>query len=64
MRIVFFGRRSRTFETTLRRLTDAQIELAKMAVERKLRRRLPVDPKTGYPSFAVYNSKGEEIGGG
>lgn len=43
--------------------TDADIEAARLAVEDRIGRKLPVDPRTGFPSFTIY-ADGEEYGGG
>lgn len=43
---------------------DTALDLARSAVEKRLGRKLPIDPRTNYPSFTVYNAAGDEVGGG
>jgi hypothetical protein len=47
----------------LSEFSDEAMEAARQEAERLLGRKLPLDPKTGYPSFTVYRD-GVEIGGG
>jgi hypothetical protein len=44
-------------------LSDVEIERARHTVEYRIERPLPVDSRTGFPSFTVYED-GIEFGGG
>lgn len=43
--------------------TDKNIEEIRNIVEKEIGHKLPVDPKTDFPSFTIYED-GEAIGGG
>lgn len=52
-------------ESQLEDFTDDEFELSRYRVEEQLGRLLPVNPKTGFPSFTVFDAEtGEEIGAG
>ena len=55
------GRRTRAMR--INAMSDPAIERARKRAERETGEALPVDERTAYPSFAVYED-GEEVAGG
>ena len=51
------------FERVLPQLTDESIERQREIVERTTGRKLPLDDRTNYPNFTIYED-GEEHSGG
>ena len=44
--------------------TDEEVERCRQEIDEESGYTLPLDWKTGYPSFTVYDEHGEELGGG
>jgi len=64
MTIQFYTETEATVTVPLTRLSDPAIERSRKAAERQLGRALPLDPRTEYPNFVIYDRLGYEIAGG
>ncbi len=62
LEIAFWGGWKDWPKQPLTKMTDDEIEKARVECE-KTHGPLPIDERTGYPSFGIYED-GEEIGGG
>lgn len=62
--VVFAGHDGRTFSRNVEDADgESDLEQARAAIEAE-HGPLPVEPRTDFPSFTVYNAAGEELGGG
>jgi hypothetical protein len=61
--IEFCGRGYKRIRCDLASEEDAAVESARVQLEKINGQKFPTDPKTGFPSFTLYQD-GVEIGGG
>jgi hypothetical protein len=58
------GRDKTSERLKMKEFTDKAILAARKRLEKKLGKKINDCPKTGFPSFTVYDEDGEEVGGG